>query len=671
MKKIYLLLIGFTISFLALCQSAENFPDLRSSLNSYHDTKTGALITQEYSASLTLKKASVLPSGVIDNGWNNTIITSIGANGSDYYAQSFIANVTAITSFGVVIQEISAEGQISLAIAEDNGGVPNYAAPLYVGTLKNPTMSASWYYETGLNIPVTVGKKYYVLLDGYNNAGATGYAGIGMSSVQPIPGEALIWSNNGGVGAWNSYPSWTLAIHVVGTPASAIDCNPIDVNLDENGNYKLDSLDMIELTGVTPDSLTTFDDMKIFAYPDTFTTANIEWPVFVRVTSYDKNFVKARCWAMVTVHDATPPTVVGNDIEVMLDSAGLAVITKEQVTDSATFDVSGIVSTAIDKDTFTCENIGENWVMLSATDIYGNVGTDSVLVTVSTGLPNLDSIQDINITLATGVCETVIEYPIPVLTQICGISATQTAGLGRDAMFPVGTTTEAWTIIDHKGDTALVSFDVIVTSPNAFPSFNEIDSITVGDTLTTLNIAVSGISAGTDCMPQTVTVIAETDNNELIDSLTVAYTEGDTTGTVTVSLVAEMTGTANIKVTVTDSEGASMFRNFDLVVNAVPKSSSEKEGQIATAVWTKEIETGINIYPNPTQNEVTIDIRNYTALQTEVAVFTMTGSEVLRKYYPVGETIRFSMNEQVSGVYLIKMNIDGNHIVKKLVVDKK
>jgi hypothetical protein len=448
-------------------------------------------------------------------------------------------------------------------------------------------------------------------------------------------------------------------------------CNPIDINLDVDGSYKLDSLDMIELTGVTPDSLSTFDDMKIFAYPDTFTTANIEWPVFVRVTQYDGRYEKKRCWSMVTVHDAMPPTVVGNDIEVMLDSAGLAVITKEQVTDSATFDVSGIVSTSIDKDTFTCENIGENWVMLSATDIYGNVGTDSVLVTVSAGLPNLDSIQDINIALATGVCETAVEYPIPVFTQICGISATQTAGLGRDAMFPVGTTTEAWTIIDHKGDTTLVSFDVIITSSNAFPSFSEIDSITVGDTLTTVNIAVSGISAGIDCMPQTVTVIAETENSELIDSLTVAYTEGDTTGTVIVNLVPEMTGTANIKVTVTDSEGASIFRNFDIVVNAVPKSSPEKEGQIATFVWTKEIEMGINMYPNPTQDMVTVDIRNYNASQAEVAVFNLTGSEVIRKTYPAGETIRFSMNEQVSGVYLVKMNIDGNHIIKKLVVDRK
>ncbi len=108
-----------------------------------------------------------------------------------------------------------------------------------------------------------------------------------------------------------------------------------------------------------------------------------------------------------------------------------------------------------------------------------------------------------------------------------------------------------------------------------------------------------------------------------------------------------------------------MFRHLVIVVNA------EKEGQITTGVWTREIEMGVNMYPNPTNEQVTIDIKDYNALQTDLAVYSITGSEVYRKTYLNGETIRFSMKDQVSGVYLVKMNIDGNNIVKKLVVDKK
>lgn len=498
--------------------------------------------------------------------------------------------------------------------------------------------------------------------NGFSEMGRSG-AGQTMS-FNTIAGQKYVMVVSEVYGAGEGIP-YTINITNVSAGNQEVVCNPIDVNLDVDGNYKLDSLDMIELTGVTPDSLITFDDMKIFAYPDTFTTANIEWPVFVRVTQYDGRFEKKRCWAMVTVHDSMPPTVVGRDMEIFLDSAGMAVITKEMLTDSATFDVSGIVSTSIDKDTFTCANLGENWVMLSATDIYGNVGTDSVLVTVKVDMPAIDSIADVNVALLAGDCEAAIEYPIPEFNEICGVSAVLTSGLGRAGLFPVGTTTETWMIIDYKNDTTIVSFNVNVTSANAFPSFETIADVTADGNTTDIVIPLTGITYGNDCAAQSVTVSAETDNAELIDTVTVAYTDGNTTGDLQVKLMPDKTGTAKITVTVTDSEGASMFRNFNLVVNA------KKQAHLTTAVWTKEIEMGVSLFPNPAQDMVTVDVRNYNAAQTEVAVFTMAGAEVLRKNYVSGETIRFSMKEQISGVYLVKMNIDGNSIIKKLIVDKK
>lgn len=158
------------------------------------------------------------PAQTVDenNGWNGQIITSIGQDGSDYYAQAFIADLTTITKFGVVIRELYPEGQIRMAIAADNAGVPNYAAPLYVGTLINPTTTATWYYESGLNIAVTPGQKYYVLLDGYNIPGTTGQSGIGYSDTQPIAGQGIQWSNYGGVGPWETIASYPLAIYVEG-----------------------------------------------------------------------------------------------------------------------------------------------------------------------------------------------------------------------------------------------------------------------------------------------------------------------------------------------------------------------------------------------------------------------------------------------------------------------
>ncbi len=164
-------------------------------------------------AGITVAGVSV----AVDNGWDGIkFVSSIGTDGTDYYGQSFIATASAITKFGVPIRQLSAAGEISLAIAADNGGVPNYAAPLYHGTLKTPTPTFAWYYDSGINVSVTIGQKYYVLLDGYNPPGATGYSGIGVSDTQPIPGEGITFSNNGG-GAWVKWTTYPLAIYIEGT----------------------------------------------------------------------------------------------------------------------------------------------------------------------------------------------------------------------------------------------------------------------------------------------------------------------------------------------------------------------------------------------------------------------------------------------------------------------
>jgi hypothetical protein len=183
------------------------------------NTKTGQATGASTGNQVFLPPVSISPGTIVNanNGWNNSMVTSIGKTGSDYYAQSFIANVAVITRIGIVIREYSSEGQVKFGIAADNGGVPNYAAPLYMGSLIDPTTTAQWYYEGGLNVPVTIGQKYYVFIDGYTNAGSTGYAGIGLSSTEPNTGENFVYSNDEG-GSWDIY-SDPFAIYVEGSSA--------------------------------------------------------------------------------------------------------------------------------------------------------------------------------------------------------------------------------------------------------------------------------------------------------------------------------------------------------------------------------------------------------------------------------------------------------------------
>jgi hypothetical protein len=161
-----------------------------------------------------------------NNGWNNNVVSSIGATGSDFYAQSFYAGVDIITRFGAVLREIDPEGQLVLSIVADNGsGAPDVGAPLYQGPLRNPTTTGAWFYETGLSIPVTMGQKYWVLIDGYNNQGATGRSAVGLSGTSTDTGEGMLYSNSAGVGYWSSISSMTIAIYVEGINAAIIDEN--------------------------------------------------------------------------------------------------------------------------------------------------------------------------------------------------------------------------------------------------------------------------------------------------------------------------------------------------------------------------------------------------------------------------------------------------------------
>jgi hypothetical protein len=176
---------------------------------------------------LAIRVEGIKPATVDENtSWNTNCIANVGEGGTDFYAQSFYADVDLITRFGVVIKETGAEGQVVLSIAADNGfDVPDVSAPLYQGALINPSTTGSWYYEKGLGIPVTIGQKYWVLIDGYTNAGATGYSEIGSSFDFTDTGEGMIYSYSGGLGGWNSIPSTPIAINVEGIKKTIIDEN--------------------------------------------------------------------------------------------------------------------------------------------------------------------------------------------------------------------------------------------------------------------------------------------------------------------------------------------------------------------------------------------------------------------------------------------------------------
>jgi len=78
---------------------------------------------------------------------------------------------------------------------------------------------------------------------------------------------------------------------------------------------------------------------------------------------------------------AMKPEAVAKDIILQLDDTGNASITADQV-DNGSYDICGIASITVSPNTFTCENLGENTVTLTVTNIAGASDSSEAKVTV-------------------------------------------------------------------------------------------------------------------------------------------------------------------------------------------------------------------------------------------------------------------------------------------------
>jgi len=146
------------------------------------------------------------------------MIGTVGETGSDFYGQSFFANTDTIVEVGVWLQESTSQGEVKIAIAPDDGlGNPMATAALWESVLLNPTFVGQWFMVSGLNIPVNVGIKYWVVIDGAN-AGATGNSSAGLSTDYTDTGENFKYSNDSGA-SWTTFTA-PLAIYVGCSPAT-------------------------------------------------------------------------------------------------------------------------------------------------------------------------------------------------------------------------------------------------------------------------------------------------------------------------------------------------------------------------------------------------------------------------------------------------------------------
>lgn len=105
----------------------------------------------------------------------------------------------------------------------------------------------------------------------------------------------------------------------------------------------------------------------------------------VEIIVIDNNNNETSCTAVYHVVDEFPPTASCQNLFIMLDENGTATISPEEVGQGTT-DACGLSDLSLNFSTFTTEDLGNNPVVLTVTDNYGNTSFCTAIINVS-GLP--------------------------------------------------------------------------------------------------------------------------------------------------------------------------------------------------------------------------------------------------------------------------------------------
>ena len=176
------------------------------------------------------------------------------------------------------------------------------------------------------------------------------------------------------------------------------------------------------------------------------------------------------CTFNLTVIDQTVPTAVCQSITVALDINGAATITASDI-DGGSTDNCGTITTSIDLTTFTCDDIGDNTVVLTITDQAGQATTCSAIVTVIDATAPSVVCQDITVLLdAAGMVVItasdidagsfdncgIITYDIDITSFNCSNTGENLVGLTlTDASGNSNSCTAIVTVVDALAPTAM------------------------------------------------------------------------------------------------------------------------------------------------------------------------------------------------------------------------
>jgi len=493
-----------------------------------------------------------------------------------------------------------------------------------------------------------------------------------IHTYEPVIVEVTAEDAYGNVGTCHA------TITVIDTTAPVMVCQDIEVELDENGRALIFP-GMVNAGPNTslPSWARTYNDMGTGSYDacgiellelseNVFTCEDLG-PNTVTLTAVDPSGNVSECQVTVTVVEHQLPWVTCKDAEITLDANGMAVLTPDMVV-ADYGDLCGVDTIIVEPASFDCSATGQNEVTVTVIDWAGNESSCTASVMVNDRqAPVITQVEDVEITVEPGVCVTPItDYPEIVVTDDCGAELTLDEGYGPSGLFPLGTSLETWKAEDQAGNVTTMSFNVIVSTYNGAPAIDPVEDITMVKDSGNMTMALTGINPGVDCDEQMVTSVTVSSSDTSFVKAVVNYTAGNDSAWIT--LMPGNFGEANINVTVQDDGGT---ENGGTDITEITFTVKVVEEMPVFAGFDMTGKLDVTLYPNPTKDMVNLQISRNVSGPVDVAVYTVTGKQVIRRIFTDTRLITFSMENNVSGMYFVKMKIEDKEFVKKLVLDRK
>jgi hypothetical protein len=270
------------------------------------------------------------------------------------------------------------------------------------------------------------------------------------------------------------------------------------------------------------------------------------------------------CSFTVTVTDTQLPTITCPGNIAVANNAGVCGAVVDFTTPVGADNCLGAVTVqTLGLPAGSTYPVGATTNIFRVTAANGQTATCAFAVSVTdTQAPTISCPANISVVNAAGQCSTIVNYATPVGSDNCpGATTQQTAGLPSGSAFPVGTTTNCFTVTAANGQMANCCFTVTVTDTQA-PTISCPANISVVNAAGQCSTIVTYASpVGSDNCPG-----ATTQQTAGLPSGS-AFPVGTTTNCFTVTAANGQTANCCFTVTVTDTQAPTISCPANISVN--------------------------------------------------------------------------------------------------------